>query len=124
MPRGAYRKTHRLGAYSQGKALINVDRRTREGKFATAVESELLAHLGGAPTAPQRLIVQLASMKALRIALLTDVVLSADAINERDDRQLVAWMNSLRLDLVTLGIERQAEHSPRLKDVLLGSKAA
>lgn len=91
-----------------------LDSRTREGRFAKVVREELISHLGGQPTAPQVLLIETATLMALRVALLSRHVLSEEALRERDDRQLVAWMNSLRLTLVALGIERPIQAAPSL----------
>ncbi len=117
------RRAHRIGAYSGGSALARVDLRTREGRFLQAIQQELTEHVGGQPNAAQQLLIRLASIKALRIALMADHVLSQESISERDDRQFLCWANSLRRDLDVLGLTRQASSSPRLAE-LLGHRAA
>ncbi len=88
-----------------------------------AVQAELTAHVGGQPNAAQQLLIRLASIKALRIALMADHVLSQESISERDDRQFLCWANSLRRDLDVLGLTRRVKSSPRLAE-LLGHRAA
>ncbi len=117
------KKAHRLGRYSSGSALARVDLRTREGRFLQAIQQELTEHVGGQPNAAQQLLIRLASIKSLRLALMSDFVLTERSISERDDRQFLAWANSLRRDLDTLGLSRQASSSPRLAE-LLGNRAA
>jgi hypothetical protein len=70
-----------------------------------SVTEELMAHLGDA-TAPQRLIVQSAAVKATRLALLTDIILNGTPPSDGSDHHCLAWLNSLRLDLQALGLER------------------
>ena len=49
-----------------------------------------------------------AAFKALRVALLADRMLNDEnALSEKSDHNLLAWSNSLRLDLVALGLERR-----------------
>ncbi len=117
------KKAHRIGRYSHGNALVRLDFRTREGKFARAIQDELVAHIGGQPSAPERILIQVAVTKILRIALMADYVLSQESISERDDRQFLCWSNSLRRDLDVLGLTRRAKSSPRLAE-LLGHRAA
>jgi hypothetical protein len=112
-------KARRAGPYSRRAALANLDKRTREGTFAREVRTALIEHVGGKPTAPQMLLIQLATLKALRIALLSDVVAQQTDVTERNDRQLVSWMNSLRRDLETLGLARPAERIPGIRELLL-----
>lgn len=118
------RRAHRIGRYSRGNVLARIDLRTREGRFLQAVQAELTEHVGGQPNAAQQLLIRLASIKALRVALMADYVLSEQAITERDDRQFLAWANSLRRDLDTLGITRRAKTSPRLAEILQGADDA
>ena len=107
------KKARGLRRYSRDNSLARLDRRTREGRFAAAIEHELLEHCG-VPSATERLIVRMASVKALRIAMMSDWVLSTDSLSERDDRQYLAWANSLRRDLETLGLTRIESQAPSL----------
>jgi hypothetical protein len=63
-------------------------------------------HLGDA-TAPQRLIVQAAAIKAVRLSLLTENLLTGDPPSDGSDHHALAWLNSMRLDLCALGLERR-----------------
>jgi hypothetical protein len=71
-----------------------------------SVIAELTAHIGDA-SAPQRLLVQCAAVKATRLALLTDQLLDGAPPSEGSDHHALAWLNSLRLDLQALGLERK-----------------
>lgn len=67
----------------------------------------MLDHLGD-PTPPQRILINGAAFKTLRIALFADRMLNEPgALSENSDHNLLAWSNSLRLDLVALGLERR-----------------
>ena len=94
------------GPFSRDQALANPDRRTRAGRVMRTVTEELMAHLGDA-SAPQRLLVQSAALKSVRLALLTDLLLDGTNISEGSDHHALAWLNSLRLDLQALGLERR-----------------
>jgi hypothetical protein len=78
---------------------------------------ELIAHIGDA-TAPQRLLVQAATVKATRLALLTDQLLNGTPPSEGSDHHALAWLNSLRLDLQALGLERKGPASIDLHEYL------
>lgn len=95
-----------------------MDRRTRAGKFWKAVEAELVAHVG-TPTAPQRLLIQSATLKATRLALMSDALLQGEDIHaESSQDKALAWLNSLRHDLQALGLERRTALTPTLADYL------
>ena len=72
------------------------------------VARNLLAHIGDDVTAPQRLLVQAAALKSVRLALLSDRLLTDDnGLADGNDHHALAWLNSLRLDLVALGLEKR-----------------
>jgi hypothetical protein len=81
------------------------------------VINELMAHIGDA-TAPQRLIVQAAALKATRLALLTEHVLDGNPPSGGSDHHCLAWLNSMRLDLQALGLERREHATINLAEYL------
>ncbi len=118
------KKARKIGPYSRRNALAHLDLRTREGRFLMAIQDELTNHVGGAPSAAEAILIRLASLKALRVALMAPKIMTSEAIDERADRQFLAWANSLRRDLDTLGIAKRAEASPRLAELLGQGRAA
>ena len=97
----------KIGPFSRDQRLANPDRRTHAGRILKAVTLELMGHLGDA-TPPQRLLVQSAALKAVRLSLLTQRLLTDEGdLASGNDHHCLAWLNSLRLDLVALGLERR-----------------
>ena len=88
-----------------------------------SVTEELMNHLGDA-SAPQRLLVQSAALKATRLALLTDQLLDGEPPSEGSDHHALAWLNSLRLDLQALGLERKGPATIDLATYLKEQAAA
>jgi hypothetical protein len=88
-----------------------------------SVVAELIAHLGDA-SAPQRLIVQCAAVKAVRLALLTDQLLDGTPPSDGSDHHALAWLNSLRLDLQAIGLEKKTVPSLDLNAYLKEQAAA
>src|ERR1700722_456216 len=103
MSSGRHRKP---GPFSRSQSLVDLDRRTRAGRVMKSVVAELIEHLGDA-SAPQRLLVRSAAVKAVRLALLTDQLLDGTPPSEGSDHHALAWLNSLRLDLQAIGLERK-----------------
>jgi hypothetical protein len=96
-----------IGPHSSKGSIMALDARTNVAKLLRKITADLLDHLGD-PTAPQRLIVQGAAFKALRVALFADRMLNDEnSLSEKSDHNLLAWSNSLRLDLMALGLERR-----------------
>jgi hypothetical protein len=87
-----------------------------------SVVKELMQHIGDA-SAPQRLLIQAAAVKATRLALLTDMLLDGTPPSEGSDHHALAWLNSLRLDLQALGLERKGPASIDLSEYLKAQSA-
>jgi hypothetical protein len=102
------RRRNLPGPFSTAESLTSLDRRTVPARIMKTVARDLLAHIGDGVTAPQKLLVQSAALKAVRLALLTDRLLTDEkGLAEGADHHALAWLNSLRLDLVALGLERR-----------------
>jgi hypothetical protein len=113
------------GPFARDSTLSTIDRRTRAGRVLRSVEADLVEHLGGNPTTAERLIIQSAALKATRLSLLTEKLLDKGDLSEGSDHHALAWLNSLRLDLAALGLERRAKDvTPDLKDYIAGKAGA
>jgi hypothetical protein len=121
-PKKPRRKPHQAGPYSRDHVLSMIDKRTRAGRVYRTVIRELINHVGGDPSAAQRLLIESASIKATRLALLTDNLLAGIEPGE-DGHQALAWLNSLRMDLQALGLERRARDVTSLADYLHSKRA-
>ena len=95
---------HRVGPYSRPPSLARLDQRTREARLLADTRAELTAHLGGAPSATQRALIDRAAWLTLRIALM-DAKGADGHLSERDGREYLAWSNSLTRALVALGLQ-------------------
>jgi hypothetical protein len=89
-----------------------------EGRRAKVLAAELVAHVGGAPSAPQRLLIARAVRLVLVIEMLEKRIVEGGEIGDLAGRQLLAWVNTLRLALVALGVERPQQAPKRLADIL------
>jgi hypothetical protein len=109
--------------HSSNASLAALDARTNTAKLLKRITADLLDHLGD-PTAPQRIIVQNASFKALRVALFADRMMNDEnALSEKSDHNLLAWSNSLRLDLQALGLEKREKATINLASYLARGRA-
>jgi hypothetical protein len=104
--------------HSSKGSIAALDARTTVAKLLRKITDDLLDHLGD-PTAPQRIIVQGAAFKALRVALFADKMLNdSSSLSETSDHNLLACSNSLRLDLQALGLERREKPTLHLASYL------
>jgi len=95
------------GAFTQ----INpkkIDGRTREGKTIIAARGALVSTIGGDPTPQESILIDRIVFKMLRCTLYEMATLQGTTSGGSDHIYL-AWANSLRLDLQSLGLTRKTK---------------
>ena len=104
----------RYGAYDKAVLLAKPDGRTCEAKLLRESRAALFDHLGGENrlTAPQRMLVERASMLQLRLAVLDRKILDR-TFTEYDSKVYTACGNSLTRTLIALGIKGAPPTPPR-----------
>jgi hypothetical protein len=114
-PKGRLGKRNKpqIGPFSRDRSIVTVDLRYRAGRILKQVRDDLTQQLGGAPTAAEALMIQAASVKAVRLYMMSDVLLERGDIHS--DEKALSWANSMRMDLMALGLKarpRVVETSP------------
>ncbi len=99
--------TQQIGPNSISTRLEKLDGRTDLGRFSKMVRAELTNGLACAPGPGQRILIGLATIKIARLKLLAEQVLSGALTPEEADRRLIWHANSVRRDLLALGIVGQ-----------------
>ncbi|WP_376094602.1 hypothetical protein ACE7GA_01450 [Roseomonas sp. CCTCC AB2023176] len=105
-----------MGAYAGLARLSDMDLRTRHGRILRGVRAELVAHVGGTPSATQRLLVERAAQLTLRVAIFDDRLAEGGALTDHDSRQYLAWSNSLTRTLKALGLKGETQKPRTLRD--------
>ena len=105
MPGKASRASKLAGPFSSEKTLATLDRRTRAGRIYKQVMAQLIEHLGGAPSATERLMIESAAIKSVRLHLLSEKLLNGEDV--ASDHHALAWLESLRRDLQSLGMTKR-----------------
>ena len=77
------------------------------------ITDALVSDIGGDPSAGQRLIIANVAVKAAKLHLLQEQLLNGSD-SDADPKHVLAWSNSMRLDLVALGLERRMRELPSL----------
>jgi hypothetical protein len=80
------------------------------------VRADLIQHVGGRPSATQRMLIERAVTKTGYLARLDAEALSPAGLSDHRRREYQAADNSLRLVLRELGIKGVAERQPTLQD--------
>jgi hypothetical protein len=112
-PRPAVRRLVRR--YEQTKT---IDARTLEGRTEKSAIRDLIEHVGGCPSVPQKILI----VRAARLLVLTEAMeermMHGGEIGDWAGRQTLAWINTLRRTLEALGLERAQQQPAKLADVL------
>jgi len=107
-----------LGPQSTNTRLAKLDGRTQLAKAAKRRRAELIAHVGGNPSATQTILIDQAVMLSMRISLMDRKTLEGDAMGEGDDRRYLAWANSLSRLMRQLGQKAAPRPTVSLADHL------
>ena len=110
MPQKAARTVrlrNRVGPYSKQGALSSLDRRSRPALFLKSYVDSLTAHVGGAPSATQRILIDRAARLALQIELMDERALASGKVS--DSKAYLSWCNALRLCIRELGVRSAPE---------------
>jgi hypothetical protein len=109
MPRGGPRPAKRKVNVRRYEQVKELDARTLEGKTERRTIRELTAHVGGDPTVPQRILIRRAARLLVMVELMEVKLIENDESSDWASRQILAWVNALRLIMVALGLERRQQ---------------
>jgi hypothetical protein len=112
----------RVGPYSKHGALALLDGRSREAQFMRTRRAELIAHVGGKPSAVERQLIERAVRLSLQLELMDERLTRGDQIASH--ATYLAWSNSLARTLRLLGLKPLAHATaPSLADHLARRQA-
>jgi hypothetical protein len=86
-------------------ALARFDARTKHGKYIGHLEAELIKHIGGEPTFPQRLLIAQIIRIQCQINLFSAKIAESEIWTPHDARTYNALLNSFRLTVCALGLK-------------------
>ncbi len=115
---------HSVGPHSRRDLLTQLDRRSHEARLIRAFREELTAHVGGKPTATQRVLIDRAAVLQLRLALMDRASLTTPGMTEKNGREYVCWTNALTRVLTALGPAVKPTEAPPDLRTYLARKAA
>lgn len=87
------------------------------------VRAELVAHVGGNPTATQKALIERAVWLSLHVAQLDAKAAEGRGLTEHDSRTYLAWSNSLTRTLAQIGLKKTLPNTPKLSDYMSGRAA-
>jgi hypothetical protein len=94
----------KLGPHSRPHKLQLIDGRRAEARRLKEIREELSNHCGGAPTAPQRLLIERVSLLLLRLELFDKQNLAGE-MPESAHKTYLGWVNAASRSLRHLGLQ-------------------
>lgn len=114
----------RKDTYSRPVRMAGVTARTSEGRLIREVRADLIKHVGGAPSATQRALIERAVMLTVQLARMDAKSLAGGAMSDHASREYLAWSNTLTRTMKALGLKGAADRAPTIKDFLASRSAA
>jgi hypothetical protein len=100
-----------------------IDGRLLEAREEKRIFLALTEHVGGAPSVTEELLIRRTARAAVLVSIIERRILEQQEFSDLQSRQLIALTNSVRLNLVALGLKPPKKGPASLKSYI-GSKAA
>ncbi len=96
---------------------------SRDGRLFIALRAELVAHVGGRPSAVQRAMIDRLAWLQLHLALMDERMMKSGELSDHAGKQYLAWSNSTARMLGQIGMKAAAANRPSLREYLDGPAA-
>lgn len=116
------RQNTSIGPYSRPGALAKLDGRTRAGRLIRDFRAEMVAHVGGKPSATQAVLIERSCQLSLQIALL-DEKHATGGLTSHDQREYLAWTNTLTRLMRQLDLGAPRKPARSLSDHLAATRS-
>jgi hypothetical protein len=93
-----------------------IDGRSREGRFLAACRAELAAHVGGAPTRAEAVVIDRVAWLRLHLVLIDERAAGGKPMSAHDQRAYLAFSNAVVRAMQKLGLKGAAEQSPSFRE--------
>ena len=115
----------RKDTYSRPVRMAGVTTRTIEGRLIRDIRADLLKHVGDAPSATQRALVERCVMLSVQLARMDARSLREGAMSDHASREYLAWSNTLTRTMKALGLAGPKPRAKTLDEIRAsGRKAA
>lgn len=101
-----------------------LDGRTWEYRLLQKMRADLSGHVGGAPSAPQKALIDRAAWLTVYLAQQDARTASGEFMSEHMSRQYLSWNNSLVRAMRALGFKGATERGPTLREHLAAKASA
>ena len=106
------------------RTLARMDGRTKTARLIRDLRAELTQHVGGRPSATQRILIERIAMLATHLARMDAEALDAGGMSDHARKQYLAWDGSLRRAAAALGLQGIAQRVVPITEELANEAAA
>ncbi len=110
-------RTIKTGLWSDLRG-VHIDGRSRLGRWMNYLRGELIRHCGGEPSVAESILIEQVVIKTLKSHLYHVGLFKDKSFGSKD--HALAVQNSIRLDLMALGLQRRAKNVTNLEEYLKG----
>ncbi len=114
----------KIGPHSRWLRRGSIDGRSREGRFLAACRAELTAHVGGAPSKAEQVLIDRIAWLRLHLALIDERAAGGNAMSAHDQRAYLAFSNAVVRGTRQLGLRGKDEAGPSLAEYLAAKAEA
>ena len=107
----------RKDPHSRPVRVAGVTTRTAEGRLIRDVRADLIKHVGGAPSATQRVLIERAVMLTVQLGRMDAKSLVDGVMSDHASREYLAWSNTLTRTMKALGLKGPPERQRTLAEV-------
>ena len=118
MPDSASKPRQRAPRARRGQLLVLPSARTGEGRRLREFRADLVAHVGGTPSATQRALIDRATVLQWHLTQMDAEALAGGVMSGHRRREYLAWDGALRRALVALGLKGAASGAPSKSEIL------
>lgn len=98
--------------------LARFDGRTREARLLRQIRADLTAHVGGSPSATQRIAIERAAALTLHVARMDATAAKNGGMSDHARREYLSADSSLRRMLQLLGAEGKAQQPATIHELM------
>jgi hypothetical protein len=117
-PRQRKPDPRRLGPHSRMLSRGTISGRSREGRYIKTVSAQLTEHIGGSPSAAQRMLIARLARVMLRLELFDEKMAAGKPFTDLDGRIYNSLLNSFRLLLREVGIRAAPAPTKSLAEII------
>ena len=97
--------------------------RSKEGELARRVRRDLIAHLGGKPSATQSMLIARMAWLLVHMARIDERAMAGDGLSAHATREYLAWHGQVARGLAQLGLKGAPARIPTPAEVMAGRAA-